>query len=137
MKLGTIYKFKQISIENISNGYVYVKLGHNSIADQISLSEWHYPDLNYIFSQIASLCKLIYTILFISIPLFKCLIKEEFDYILYVYSNKIIKELGYTDNEPMFNNIFVYFGDFENGVIKSRFSLYIISIFFLNFFYLL
>jgi hypothetical protein len=34
--LGTIYKFKQISIENITNCYVYVKLGHNSITDQIS-----------------------------------------------------------------------------------------------------
>jgi hypothetical protein len=33
MSLGTIYKFKQISIENITNGYVYVKLGHNSITD--------------------------------------------------------------------------------------------------------
>ena len=136
MELGTIYKFKQILIENITNGYVYVKLGHNSITDQISLSEWHYPDLNYIFSQIGTLCKFIYAILFISIPLFKCLIKEEFDYILYVYSNKIIKELGYKDNEPMFNNIFVYFGDFENGVIKSRFSLYIISMFFLLLFML-
>ena len=136
MKLGTIYKFKQILIENITNGYVYVKLGHNSITDQISLSEWHYPDLNYIFSQIGTLCKFIYAILFISIPLFKCLIKEEFDYILYVYSNKIIKELGYKDNEPMFNNIFVYFGDFENGVIKSRFSLYIISMLFLLLFML-
>jgi len=136
MNLGTIYKFKKILIENITNGYVYVKLGHNSITDQISLSEWHYPELNDFFSQIGTLCKFIYAILFISIPLFKCLIKEEFEYILYVYSNKIIKELGYKDNEPIFNNIFVYFGDFENGVIKSRFSLYIISIFFLLLFML-
>ena len=132
MKSGTIYKFKQISIENITNGYVYVKLGHNSITDQISLSEWHYPDLNYIFSQIASLCKLIYTILFISIPLFKCLIKNELNYKLYVNSNKFIKEQVYkVNNQPKFNDIFVYFGGFENRVVKSRFFLYIISLFFL------
>jgi len=136
MNLGTIYKFKQISIENITNGYVYVKLGHNSITDQISLSEWHYPELNFIFLKLGTLCKLIYAILFISIPLFKCLIKEEFNYKLYVYSDKIIKEFGYKEDEPLFNNIFVYFGDFENGVIKSRFSLYIISIFFLLLFML-
>ena len=136
MKLGTIYKFKQILIENITNGYVYVKLGHNSITDQISLSEWHYPELNFIFSQLAALCKLIYAILFISIPLFKCLIKEEFNYILYVSANKIIKERGYNEKKPMFNDIFVYYGDFENGVIKSRFSLYFISIIFLLLFML-
>ena len=134
--LGTIYKFKQISIENITNGFVYVKLGHNSITDQISLSEWHYPDLNYFFSQIATLCKFIYAILFISIPLFKFLIKDEFIYILYVYSDKIIKEFGYKADEPMFNNFFVYYGDFESGVIKSRFILYTISIFFLLLFML-
>ena len=131
MNLGAIYKFKQISIANITNGYVYVKLGHNSITDQISLSEWHYPDLNYIFSQIATLCELIYIILFISIPLFKCLIKEELNYKLYIYSNKIIQEQKYNINKPKFNDIFVYYGDFENGVIKSRFYLYIISILFL------
>ena len=66
----------------------------------------------------------------------KLVIKEEFNYKLYVYSDKIIKEFGYKEDEPLFNNIFVYFGDFENGVIKSRFSLYIISIFFLLLFML-
>ena len=57
---GTIYKFKQISIETITDGYVYVKLGPNSITDQISLSEWHYPEFNLVFSKIATLCKLVY-----------------------------------------------------------------------------
>jgi len=135
IKLGTIYKFKQISIENITNGFVYVKLGHNSITDQISLSEWHYPELNFTFSKLASLCKSIYVILFISIPLFKCLIKEKFYYKLYIDLHKFI-ELEDNNNKPKFNDIFVYYGDFENGVIKSRFFLYIISIFFLLLFML-
>ena len=128
---GTIYKFKQISIETITDGYVYVKLGLNSITDQISLSEWHYPEFNLVFSKIAKLCKLVYAILFISLPLFKCLIKEEFNYILYVSVNIIIKGTECKTSSPKFNDIFVFIGDFEDGVIKSRFSLYIISIFFL------
>jgi len=130
---GTIHKFKQISIETITDGYVYVKLGHNSITDQISLSEWHYPESNYIFSQLATLCELIYGILFISIPLFKCLIKEEFFYILYIFPYKVIKTLKYNKDvdTPKFNSIFISYGDFEYGVIKSRFFLYIISLFFL------
>ena len=136
MNLGTIYKFKLILIESITNGYVYVKLGNNSITDQISSSEWHYPELNFIFSQIATLCKLVYAILFISIPLFKCLIIEDFSYKSYVYSNKIMKKLGYKINKTKFNDIFVFYGDFENGVIKSRFSLYLISIFFILLFML-
>ena len=70
-------------------------------------------------------------ILLILIPLLKCLIKEEYNYILYVNLNKIIKEEGYSINKPKFNNIYVNYGDFENGVIKSRFVIYIISIFFL------
>ena len=128
---GEIYKFKQISIETITDGCVYVKLGLNSITDQISISEWHYPEFNLVFSKIATICKLVYAILFISIPLFKCLIKEEFNYILYISSNKIIKEIEYKTPSPQFNDIFVFIGDFEDGVIKSRFSLYVISIFFL------
>ena len=70
-------------------------------------------------------------ILFISLPLFKCLIKEEFNYILYVSVNIIIKGTEYKTSSPKFNDIFVFIVDFEDGVIKSRFSLYIISIFFL------
>ena len=67
------------------------------------------------------------------------IIKEEFIYILYASANKIVKERGYNkdnNNKPMFNDIFVYYGDFENGVIKSRFSLYFISIIFLLLFML-
>jgi len=136
MKLGTIYKFKQISIENITNGYVYVKLGHNSITDQISLSEWHYPELNYIFSQLATLCKLIYGILFVSILLFKCLIIKEANYSLYILSIKTIRREGKNINMPKFNGIFVHYGYFESLIVKSRFSFYLISIFFLLLFML-
>ena len=43
-----IFRFKKVNIENITNKFVFVRLGLNSVTDQISLAEWNYPDLNYI-----------------------------------------------------------------------------------------
>ena len=50
-----IYRFKKVNIENITNKFVFVRLGLNSVTDQISLAEWNYPDLNYIFSILAEM----------------------------------------------------------------------------------
>ena len=68
-----IFKFKKIKIQNITENFIYVRLGMNSVSDQISLVEWNYPDLNPIFLRLAEMCNNIYIILFFSVGLFKCI----------------------------------------------------------------
>ena len=126
---NNIYRFKKILIKNITNDYVYVKLGLNSITDQISKSEWDYPMLNKTFILLASLSKKIYAILFLSIPLFKLQIFDEYN-----YKTKIsVIVPNYNKNnkikEPLFLGIFSYYGFYEESKTKTRFILYTIYLF--------
>ena len=124
-----IYKFKKVNIVNLTNKFVYVRLGLNSVTDQISLAEWNYPDLNLIFSRLADMCNSIYIILFFSVPLLKMHVKDE---ILYQLIRLVNKDLSYSNysnyQKPKFSNIFDMYGSFEKSFTQSRFILYIIQL---------
>jgi len=117
-----IYKFKKILIENVTNDFIYVKIGFNSITDQISLAQWNYPDINAIFIKLAELCDIIYSILFLSVPLFELHLSGDFNYDFYIGNDLS------TIKKPIFNGIFSSYGSFEHSLTDSRFALYIIQI---------
>jgi hypothetical protein len=76
-----IYKLKMISIDGITNDYIYVKLGNNWITEQISIAEWDYPIINETFNQLSALAIQIYIILILSVPLFKLHVADEKNFI--------------------------------------------------------
>ena len=112
------------------NNFIYIRLGHNSVTDQISLAEWNYPDLNQTFLKLAELCNNIYIILFFSVPLFKMHIKDELSYQIIKLTNESF-DSPYkiaNENKPVFSDIFNIYGSFEKGLTESRFILYFIQI---------
>ena len=125
-----IFKFKKVKINNITENFVYVRLGLNSVTDQISLAEWNYPELNPIFLRLGEMCNYIYIILFMSIILFKMHVKNELSYqkikLLYETFDKLA-ELG-NMKKPQFSKIFSIYGSFEKSFTESRFVLYLIQI---------
>ena len=125
-----IFRFKKVYIQNITNNFIYIRLGHNSVTDQISLAEWNYPDLNQTFLKLAELCNNIYIILFFSVPLFKMHIKDELSYQIIKLTNESF-DSPYkiaNENKPVFSDIFNIYGSFEKGLTESRFILYFIQI---------
>ncbi len=117
-----IFKFKKLNIVNLTDSFIYMRLGINSVTDQISLAEWNYPDLNLIFSRLADMCNSIYIILFFSVPLFKMHVEDELTYFLIRLINKdlLIK--------PKFSGIFDKYGSYEKKFTVSRFIIYLIQL---------
>ena len=118
-----IFKFKKLNIVNLTNSFVYMRLGLNSVTDQISLSEWNYPDLNLIFSRLADMCNSIYIILFFSVPLFKMHVEDELIYHLIKLVNVSLE-----NKKPKFSDIFNKYGSYEKSFTESRFILYLIQL---------
>jgi hypothetical protein len=100
-----------------------MRLGLNSVTDQISLSEWNYPDLNLIFSRLADMCNSIYIILFFSVPLFKMHVEDELIYHLIKLVNVSLE-----NKKPKFSDIFNKYGSYEKSFTESRFILYLIQL---------
>ena len=125
-----IFKFKKVNIENITNGFVYVRLGLNTITEQISLAQWNYPDLNYIFNKLGEMCNKIYLILFFSVPLFKLHVKDELIYQSIKAANTIANSYSsyIKVKKPLFQDIFDMYGSYEKSFTESRFSLYMIQL---------
>ena len=126
-----IYKFIRIKINNIINEYIYLKLGINSITDQVSIGEWDYPIINETFNQLSSLCKQIYALLFLSIPLFQLHVNDEQNYLtnISLISNLNMGHFGsILDKKPIFYSIFASYGTYEKGLNVSRFVFYTINI---------
>ena len=123
---GQIYKFKKIKIENVVNNFIFVRLGFNSLTDQISLADWNYPDFNFIFKKLLEMCNNIYYILFFSLLLFIFDIKEENE------SQNIKNFIEINDKlnteKPIPPVTFDKYDSLEQGFTKSRFILYIIQI---------
>ena len=117
-----IYKFKKLNIVNLTNSFIYMRLGLNSVTDQISLAEWNYPDLNLIFSRLADMCNSIYIILFFSVPLFKMHVDDELTYQLV----RIVNKLSLT--KPKFSDKFDKYGSYEKKFTESRFIFYLIQL---------
>ena len=125
-----LFKFKKVNIENITNGFVYVRLGLNTITEQISLAQWNYPDLNYIFNKLGEMCNKIYLILFFSVPLFKLHVKDELIYQSIKAANTIANSYSsyIKVKKPLFQDIFDMYGSYEKSFTESRFSLYMIQL---------
>ena len=132
---GKIYKFKKILIENITNNFIYIKLGNNIITEIISLADWQYPDLNEYFLSICSLGKYIYAILFILIFYFKFQIVDEINYYFHIYSDSVNRGMKYVLNKEkisVYDKIFIFYGGFQKGSSIGRFIFnifYIIILF--------
>lgn len=120
-----IYKFKKIKIENVVNNFIFVRMGVNSITDQISLADWNYPDLNFIFKKLLEICNNIYYILFFSFPLLILHVKEDIEYQNIKNVNEIYVKLN--TEKPKFSDIFNNYGSLEQRFTNFRFILYIIQ----------
>ena len=121
-----IYRFKKILIENITNNFIFVRLGFNSITDQISIADWHYPNLNYIFMKLYKMINYIYYIIFFSLPLFKFYVKDEIEYHNVKNYNELSDELN--KEKPIFSDIFNKYGSLETKINNIIISFYIIHI---------
>ena len=124
-----IFTFKKIVIQNFTPNFVFARLGPDIITDQISNSQWDYPNFNHIFLKLGDMCDWIYMILFFSLPLFELHVKKElaYDEIHIVYSTN--KLLG--GKKLLFADIFDIYGEFEQGLTNSRFTLYVIQLAFI------
>jgi hypothetical protein len=128
------YKFKQVIIEGRTNGYIYALQENLAICDQLSLADWDYPKLNGIFEKLGKIAYLIYGVLFVSVPLFKLHINNEYNY--HTLVSQSIFYTGSYSGKPKFLSVFKSFGAFELGLTNSRFALYVVSIFFILLFML-
>ena len=128
---NTFYKFKEMKIEGETNNFIHVRLDNEAIIDILSFTDWDYSYFNDIFLKLAKISKFIYGILIVSIASFKMHISNEINYIL-------IKEiyLDLDENKPKFYDVFIMYGSLEKGFSETRFSLYIISLFFILLFML-
>ena len=96
----------------------------------ISHGEWDYPILNDTFNQLALLCKHLYAILFLSVPLFRLDLYKEKNYTMNLTLQYFFSSFNLDPNKkenevkkPLFYSIFAYFGAYETGLNKSRFAL--------------
>ena len=125
-----IYKFKKISFDKIiNNGYVYLKIEDNAITDLISHGEWDYPILNDTFNQLALLCKHLYAILFLSVPLFRLDLYKEKNYTMNLTLQYFFSSFNLDPNKkenevkkPLFYSIFAYFGVYDGFSIPSYYD---------------
>jgi len=76
------------------------------------------------------LCKHLYAILFLSVPLFQLDLYKEKNYIINITLQSIFSSFnlgankkGNKTKKPLFYSIFAYFGAYETGLNKSRFVL--------------
>ena len=127
-----IHKFKKILIENITNNFVYVRLGINPITEQISHAEWNYPNINCIFERLSQIFVSTFLIISLSLVLFECNIENNFYYKITSsaidIANKIIpSEIEY--NKSIFSSIYTIYGLFDVFVNDTIFTLYTIQVF--------
>jgi len=126
-----IHKFKKILIENITNNFVYVRLGNNSITDQISHAQWNYPNINYIFEILSKMCFSTYMILEFSVILFECNLQNNLTYRITTAAIGVMKKITSSDKEyekPKFSSIYEKYGLFEEAVNNTRFTFYTIQV---------
>ena len=116
------FKFKQVLLKNIDNNFIYIKMENKSIINILSLTDFQYPYLNEIFDKLSNFA---YTISVMLVILFICLkinINQFNEYITLRENIKI------TFPDLNFKNIFIFYGNFENNLVKSGLSLYLITL---------
>ena len=87
--INKIYKFKKILIENITNIFVYVRIGFNSITDQISHAEWDYPNINNYFQQLLKINLPSFICILFSIPLLELNLQKSLFFVIFSIYGKI------------------------------------------------
>ena len=115
-----IYRFKEAKIEG-RNDPIYIRLDNKSIDNLFSFSNFDYPNLDEFFLLLGKIAEVIYGLLFVSIPLSKCHLNNDVNYIFIREMNKSLK--------IKYNGVFSYFGVYENSLNKSRIALYCIALF--------
>ena len=115
-----IYRFKEAKIEG-RNDPIYIRLDNKSIDNLFSFSNFDYPNLDEIFLLLGKIAEVIYGLLFVSIPLSKCHLNNDMNYVYIKEMNKLLK--------IKYNGVFSYFGSYENSLNKSRIVLYCIALF--------
>ena len=111
--------FKQIFINHVTNEYVYIKIDNRSIEDQLSITDWENPKVDYIVDILEFLCSTVYLLLNLSIITFVFYAKNEYGYetLKTDIQNKNIKvKLG---------AIYKIFGNFEYRLSLTRFFFYL------------
>ena len=125
-----IYKFKKILIENITNTFVYVRIGVNTITDQISHAEWDYPNINNYFLQLLKISLLILPQALMLIPLLDLNLQNDLTYWLISTNYKIIsiifliKEIDM--DTPFFFDVFSIYGKTQYIYTIVRLIFYLI-----------
>ena len=118
-----IYTFKQILLKNIENDYIYIYIKNDIIKNMLSITDWEYPKLDQIYMYLNNT----YTYTLIAfLFLSPCILFHANDEPLYFEIKDQFKMEEFS-NIPHIN-IYNYYGNFEKGVIVSRFYLYLISI---------
>ena len=128
-----IYKFKKIKINQIANEFfIYLFINNKAIEDQISLTDWEIPIYNELFLKLSKIASYIYGMLYISIPLFKLHLSNEYNY-FYTANMYSSLMMGISDNtikRPTFYGVYSIYGSFELGTANSRFALYVVALLF-------
>ena len=127
-----IYRFKKIKINGLTNDFIYLFLNNKAIDDQLSITDWEFPIFNELYLKIAKIAHLIYGLLFVSIPLFKLHLYNEYTYIYTknMYSN-LIEGIKVNTVKPKFYSVYSSYGIYEFRTSDSRFALYVIALFFI------
>lgn len=116
-----IYRFKEAKIEGRNDPTIYIRLENKSIDNLFSFSNFDYPNLDEIFLLLGKIAEVIYGLLYVSIPLSKCHLNNDANYVFMKEMNKLSK--------IKYNGVFSYFGIYENSLNKSRIVLYCIALF--------
>jgi hypothetical protein len=115
-----VITFKQIFINHVTREYIYIKIDNRSIEDQLSITDWENPKIDYIVDILEFLCNTVYLLLNLSIITLVLYSKNENGYetLKTDIQNKTIKvKLG---------AIYKIFGNFEYGLTLTRFLFYLV-----------
>ena len=114
-----VITFKKIFINHVTREYIYIKIDNRSIEDQLSITDWENPIVDYIVDILEFLCNTMYLLLNLSIITLVLYSKNENGYetLKTEIQNKTIKvKLG---------AIYKIFGNFEYELTLTRFFFYL------------
>jgi len=124
LKKKIIYvPFKEVIIEGVTDDFVYMRIANKAIDDQLSITDWEFPQYNDCYKYLNSLVIYLFIFLSLSFAFFKLHLSKDNNYkILLNYISEGIIE------KPKYYNILKMYGNFEKRVADSRFVIYLISL---------
>lgn len=111
--------FKYIFVNHVTKEYIYIKTDNRSIEDQLSITNWENPKVDYMVEILEFLCNTVYLLLTLSIITLVFYAKNENGYetLKTDIQNKNIKvKLG---------SIYKIYGNFEYNLTLTRFFIYL------------